>query len=220
MSTLSASPLVAPLLRRINARSATVGWRTMNVSPSISTVSSLRLLEPSVLARSLSLKLCSLADIKKNLLCGSVALAGFQLGGSQVPAKRLASAVAIEGQSDFLRFERGDIARTVSSLNKHEAAETDSPTTRGHFRGHDLAVAGCFKEVPRHVVPTTDGKRNVMQARNAAAVASAFCMLEIRIVQHVNRLVERVRIRTSHRQHGQVLSADRNRASRRIAARK
>src|SRR5690606_15117961 len=59
-----------------------------------------------------------------------------------------------------------------------------------------------------------------MQASNTAPVASAFRMLEIRIVQHVNRLVERVRIRTSHRQHGQVFAADRNRASRRIAARK
>src|SRR5690606_13455112 len=127
----------------------------------------------------------------------SIALAGFQLGGSQVPAKRLTSTVSVESQGNFLRFERGDFARTVGSLNKHEAAETDSPTARGHFRDHGLAVAGCFKEVLRHVIPTTDGKRNVMQARNAAAVASAFRMLEIRIVQHVNRLVERVRIRTS-----------------------
>src|SRR5690606_20364705 len=148
----------------------------MNVSPSISTVSSLRLLEPSVLARSLSLKLCSLADITKNLLCGSIALAGFQLGGSQVPAKCLASAVAIERQSDFPRFERGDIARTVGSLTKHEATETDSPTTRSHFRDHGLAVAARCKEVLRHVVPTTDGRRNVMQAPNAAAIASAFRM--------------------------------------------
>src|SRR5690606_665169 len=129
----------------------------MNVSPSISTVSSLRLLEPSVLARNLSLKLCSLADIKKNLLCGSIALAGFQLGGSQVPAKRLTSTVAIECQSDFLRFERGDIARTVGSLNKHEAAETDSAASRGHFRNHSFAVACRLKEVLGHVVPAANG---------------------------------------------------------------
>src|SRR5690606_33723326 len=59
-----------------------------------------------------------------------------------------------------------------------------------------------------------------MQASNTAPVASAFRVLKVSIVQHVNRLVKCVRIGTSHRHHRKIPSAECDGASRRVTARK